>query len=398
MGNSLSIRELLGLKTHDQLVLDALESLASSGSKVTSMVVGGVWRTLTEIALEGLAELHVLFGVAWRRSFLKYATGGFLDLKADELGKTRAPATKARHTVVMTRESSSGNVTIAAGKIVGTEVSSEGDQLRFRVVSTVVSLDGNATADVEVEAEFAGSRYNVGTGYITVLVTPISGIASVTNAGDSIVSEGTDEETDPLLKERCYGAWPALSRGAVAEAYAAWAREVDGVAYVAVDDQHPRGPGTVDIIVATLDGVPSGALVAEVQALIDSRKPINDDAVVSAAADVYQIVSLKLWLHPTDGSESDILDEATKVTKACFLGTDLHQDPEVEAEIRETYEIEPFGVGHDLILKRIDRHLMTIEHVMDVEWLAPTANFTVAPNEIVGPFSLSIAAGRRSEL
>lgn len=398
MGNSLSIRELLGLKTYEQLAQDGLDALANGGAKVTSLVVGGTWRSLLEIALEPVAELHALFGAGWRKSFLRYATGGFVDLIAEGLGLKRQEATKAVHQVEMARESSVGNLTVEAGKIVGTKVSAEGDQLRFFVAQQVVSPDGQLTVDVEVKAEFPGSRYNVGEGYITELITPISGIASVTNAADSIVTQAADRESDDRLKDRCYGRFPSLSHGAVKEAYEAWALEVEGVEYVWVADQHPRGPGTIDVIVAAADGVPSVALVTEVGSFLETKRPMNDDVRVLGASPLNLTLNVELILHPTNGVAADIKEEAAKVAKAQFLGTDLHQNPDEEAEYRKRYDITPLGPGRDFIRQRCASHLMAIENVVDVNMPAPVLNQVAHGDQFYELVSLTVTSSRRSAL
>ena len=55
-----------------------------------------------------------------------------------------------------------------------------------------------------------------------------------------------------------------------------------GITKVRVLDQHPRGQGTVDVVVAPASGSPTAAQIALAQALVDVRRPVTADVLVIA--------------------------------------------------------------------------------------------------------------------
>ena len=50
-------KALVGFKPFEEIVTDALNSLRSSGSRITNLNKGGVFRTLVELAAHGTYDL-----------------------------------------------------------------------------------------------------------------------------------------------------------------------------------------------------------------------------------------------------------------------------------------------------------------------------------------------------
>lgn len=101
----------------------------------------------------------------------------------------------------------------------------------------------------------------------------------MSNPADWLVSEGADEETDASLQRRYALQWQA-NNGCTKFAYMAWALSVPGVASVSILDRHPRGQGTVDIVVRGADVLPTEALLQKVREAVAPNVPINDDWLV----------------------------------------------------------------------------------------------------------------------
>lgn len=265
-------RSLIGHQTRDEILAWALGRWVALGGKITNMNIGGVYRTLLELSVEALATLHDRALAVVPQGFLSDAQGAWLGLLLEDLGTALQPAVAARWNLVVSRaDPDGGNVSLPADSEYRTRTTALGDVLRFRQVEAVMLLDGEASVQVLVQAVETGARYNVAPDSIVEFVTAIPGVDAVTNPAGGLVREGVDQEQPDDARSRGRLRWPALARGVVRETLEAWAREVPGVVDVSVDDEHPRGQGTVDVIVTGTSGAPSAELIAAVSTLIGAR-------------------------------------------------------------------------------------------------------------------------------
>jgi phage-related baseplate assembly protein len=127
-------------------------------------------------------------------------------------------------------------------------------QFRVSTASGVVyvnttggTLTAGGTLPLTVEATQAG-QVSVGAGQITRILTPLAGV-TCSNTTHLVV--GNDGETDAALKLRNRTKWPRLSVELVADAYINIALNASpSVRKAAVDDNNPRGAGTIDVYIA----------------------------------------------------------------------------------------------------------------------------------------------------
>jgi uncharacterized phage protein gp47/JayE len=344
--------------------------LREVGFRITNLRPGGVFYTLLEMANQGLADLYDLLKSVVPQLYVETATGDWLDLRAADFEVYRKLAQKTQGNVIFGRNAPGGNVVIPAGTIVATGVDRYGERLQFVVTTQTVLEEGSLEVAVPVEAEFAGARYNVGGGQINELVTYIAGIDYVTNTADWITREGTDDETDDELRARVKAKWAQLSVGGGRDAYIAWAQEVPGVVVVQVDDNQPRGQGTVDVIITGTAGLPSQALIDEVQARINERKPLCADVLVVAPTPVVVDITATVYVHPVYGDLTEIQAQAASIIDQMF-----NYGVETPGIVKASTE---FGVPRAAIVS----NLMTIEHVVNVALTAPAADVTVLPREL----------------
>jgi uncharacterized phage protein gp47/JayE len=362
-------KALVGFKPFEEIVTDALNSLRSSGSRITNLNKGGVFRTLVELAAQGTYDLYGLLVSVAPQGFVVHATGRWLDLHCSGLGLTRFPAQRTRGVVVFGRDRTQGNVTIDAGTIVKTDVSPTGRELRFFTEASAVLPAGQAEITVPVYAEFEGAAHNVGPGYIRRIVTHIDGIDWVTNREGWIIEEGADVETDESLRQRYLARWDELATGATAAGYKAWARSIAGVVDVAVDDRFPRGQGTVDVIITSTAGYPSAELIAEVQAYLETQKPICDNVLVKAPEIAPVDFDLTLYLPPYQGSEAVVEAAALAILQALFVKVDGSA-------------IEPLRIGESLYRAKLTSLLMGIPDVVNVSIAAPASDAVMTPGQL----------------
>lgn len=360
---------MIGAKDFSELVTAARLKLGELGSNISNWSIGGVLRTLVELCCYGLASLYALLIKVVPMGFTKYATGKWLDLKADELGISRHPARAVEGYVYFARTEAGGPVRIPARSIVKTQTTANGQELRYFTTKEVVLQQDEYNIAVPVVAEFEGAAWNVGSNYIRVLVTHIPGIDHIFNEPDWIVTEGLDVESDEALRARCYLQWHELSTGSTAKAYESWVYKVEGVIDTSIIDTQPRGGGTVDIIIVGANGAPSDALKQSVKDYVDTRRPMCSDVLVKGPDEKKIDLEITLYMHPEKGNEDD----------AKLILEEILQDFFIR---RSGSEIEAQKIGYDFIKARLNQYLMQIPSVVNAIILQPAADVVVDASEM----------------
>lgn len=167
--------------------------------------VGGAWDAREGSVLHAVlmpwaieeVQLQSYLATVGSNQFLWWAVDAALDAKAAEFGVTRLPDEHAQGVVTFT---GAEGVVIPAGTIVATssEVVSEYAGVEY-ATSFPASISGGFV-DVAVQAMEPGASGNVPAGLITVLITPINGVARVEN--DGAMTGGSDGEDDDALRRR----------------------------------------------------------------------------------------------------------------------------------------------------------------------------------------------------
>lgn len=339
----------------------------------------GVIRGLIELFSWGQFQLYALMQRVLQQAVPYYATGKWADLHAQSVGLTRHSATKARGVVRMYRNDQVGigNLRIQAGKLVRTLPDGTGEIYRYVTTEDAVLPSERAYVDVLVESETYGASANASAGQICELVTPVFGIARVDNIRDWLVHEGADEETDTHLAERIRLRWMA-NNGCTKYAYESWALSVPGVSSVTVLDQHPRGQGTVDIVVRGSAVLPTEALLTRVREAIAPNVPINDDWLVKAPiAKPCTIIGDMLY---ATGDPERLLEAAQARIRALFADKSPYPD------------IEPLQIGQDVTLSLLTYVVMGVEGIKAVRWMSPEGDLAVAKDSLAVLERLNLSA------
>lgn len=379
---------LLGTRNFDEEREKVFNNLRESGSKITNLNPGGVFRTLLELSSQGVAELHELLEKVAPQGFVQYAAGGWLDVQAQEIGLRRRQALKTRGRVLFTRASdrTTGALKIPKGTICRTQNGPDGEDFRFFVSEDGRIPDMEESAFVAVEAERAGSAYNLGPGYLNILVSHVDGVVKISNDGNWITSEGADMEDDETLRRRCVLRWHELSQGATKLAYLSWALSVEGVRSAEVLDQHPRGQGTVDVLIVGENGRPTDALIQKVDQVVQARRPLCADVRVRAPQIRPVAIHLKVVLHPLFGDLEQSKALAERSVNALFV-----QDGALPF-------IKPLAIGEDLPRARLIHTAMTLPHVVNIEALSPAEDVVVQASELLERGSVQISVVRAEAL
>lgn len=379
-------KDVISVKSFSELMDAAKTKLQDLAFRITNLRPGGVFYTLLEMANQGIADLYTLLQSVVPQLYVDSAAGDWLDLRAAEYEVYRKLAQKTQGNVIFGRSATGPNVVIPAGTIAATAVDRYGERLQYLVTTQTVLEDGQLTVSAPAEAEFAGAAYNVGSDIITQMVTNIAGVDYVTNAADWITREGTDDETDEALRARVKGKWRQLSSGGGRDAYIAWAQEVTGVVVVQVDDQQPRGQGTVDVIITGSAGLPTQDLIDQTQAYIDERKPLCTDVLVVGPTPVTVDITATLHVHPDYGDLAEIQAEAEEIIDAMFQYGVTGDGSGITRLVPE------FGVPRALLVA----NLMTIDYVVNVTLTAPAADVVVTSRELAVKGNVTVTAQRVS--
>ena len=143
------------------------------------------------------------------------------------------------------------------------------------------------------------------------------GEVSITNGENWITQEGADTEDDESLRDRGLRSWSELARVAIKDTYLNVCEAIPGVLYVSVNDQHPRGQGTIDVIVTSEAGTATESLLEKVRAACETIKAPDDNVLVKSAETVTQPIALTVTVP--NGTSRDGLDESIQTAITDFL-------------------------------------------------------------------------------
>ncbi len=281
----------------DELRDSMIEDLKNEGFVISNFHSGGIFHTMLMIVLRVRIEFVELLRLVLNSMFLSHAKGVWLDIKAVDFSKKRKQAQKTQGYVTISRSDAKGEaVRVAKGHVFKTAKDVNGQELRFFAREDTVLQRGVLSTDVPVEAELEGSRYNVPAGQITKSLLFLDGVETIANGNHWITREGSDTETDESFRARGLRSWSELAQRAIHDTYVNVCEEVNGVLYVTVDDQHPRGQGTIDVVVTSEAGPASESLLNEVRAVCETIKAPDDDVLVKSAEPVVQPISLTVTI------------------------------------------------------------------------------------------------------
>jgi len=352
-------------EVRDELIMGVVDN-----TNITNLNPGSVIRTILETIAKAMSDLYQLIHTVTRAGFIQTAEGKWLDLKVRELGLIRKQGQKATGYITFYRNTPKDeNITIPAGTIVKTVKDSSGQEYRFKTIEEIILPAGETEVFTLIEAENQGSNYNVGKETIVKISTHISGIDGVINKSVNLgagsrswqVMVGADIETDEDLRSRAIYRWDELGVGGTADAYRSWALSVVGVKSVQILDDFPFGPGTVGLVIAAENGIPTPELLQQVHDIVKTRKPLT--ASVHVLSPNVKSVDIEISLQRFSSFELD--DVETRVSqKLLNMNTKLL-------------------IGEHLILSRLVADIMEVDGVYEIEIINPTDSIGAAPDEMI---------------
>lgn len=328
---------------------DILDKMTSKYKTLTSATLSDESDIMLRMKILA-GELHNLSAMAdfiKRQLFVQTAQGEYLDSHAQQRGLTRKAATKATGKVTFyTIAPAATDIVIDAGTIVGTPAP---NAKRFQTDELCIIPQGKTEVTVGVTATKPGADHNVLINTVTVPVTPPIGVSSVKNK--TIFSNGTDEETDEMLRERLLESYRDVSNGTNAEYYKRLAMSVPGV-YSAGVIPKQRGVGTVDVYICAQGENATPKLIAETQSLLDKQRELCVDINVQSATELY--ISYTFNLSVNDGYSFSEVAQRT------------------EDNIRQY--IDSLGIGKAVMLADIGDIIYHTEGVKNYSFLSAFCN------------------------
>ncbi len=325
--------EIFPVPDIDELKAEKVAELKDEGFVITNFNTGGIFNMILMFVLHCRIELIKLIRTILPEMFVSTASETWLPLRAADFSKELKAATKTKGNLTLTRtEGNTDVITIPTGTVFKTEKDIKGDELRYFSLSDVIMTASMSSILVPVEAEGTGSNYNVPVNQITKSLIYLDGISSITNAAGWITYEGSDIEDIESLRDRTLNSWAELSSRPIADKYKNVCESVSGVLYVRVDQMHPRGQGTIDIIVTSTNGEATESLLESVRTAADEIKGEDDNILVKSAVTVLQDLIVNITIQKTasdDGIQERaiaVISNYFKISKDRNLNELIHMD------------------------------------------------------------------------
>lgn len=327
------LSDLIRPRTREQVVQRMLTVLSAGRGSVnpanfapTNYIPGDPLRTILEITAEGISDVERTQAALAASGYLGTAEGPWLpELTLSQYGLSRQPSVFARGAARFAATEAQA-IVMPAGMIVGTP-----NGLRYFTLEPA-TIPAGTYADVPIRAEQPGAAYNVPIDAITILHTPLPGL-SVTNVGGWLDEAGADEETDAALRRRASLRWSELGGGATADSYRYWAYSAHpSVDRVRILDDHPRGQGTVDVVLWGTGGL-GPAVVSVADAYIQARRPVTANVLVYSASE--RVVPVTVTLYAPGGDRTtigaEVLANLAALQQATGIGEVLYRAQLIEA-------------------------------------------------------------------
>lgn len=265
---------------------------------------------------EGDVLLAIFEGVASQDVFLQAqaqvvnqiarlttSTGSDVDTFLAQFGFTRTPPTLATGTETFTAPNPAASqvliypaqsALLTPGGAISYSIVPDTSQTAWNdALGAYILAVGQTSIAATVQATIAGSAYNVQSGQLTVLTTPIPGISSVTNP--AAINNGVDGESDAAVKARFVQWLNSLSKATQGAIISAIAAVQAGLMLNLLENVAPNGVSTPGQFVAVVDngsGVPPTSLVNAVQAAINTVRGFTILGTAKAVTPIDPTISL----------------------------------------------------------------------------------------------------------
>lgn len=353
------MEKIIPIPDEDEEMEKVQGELEDGGFPITNFKKGGIFYHLCRMLVTIYIELKELARVIVNSCFIRHAEGDWLKIKAADYSKQQKEAKAAKGYVTIYRNEYNNALQVTKGHCFKTEPDAEGKELKFYCCENTVIDAGEPVGRVLVEAEAPGTFYNIAPGRISISMIHLDGMDYVTNEEDWLFEEGAEEEDLEDLRDRCMSSWAELATRTIEEKLRNAAKSVPGVLDARIDAQHPRGQGTVDVIVTGAAGEASPELIRKVGDAIEPLKGNYEDYLVKSSEVVRQAFELVVYLaedaatEGVDAQAEKLIEEMMALTRG-EMNT-LYRDSIIQAlstkidNYRKTDILQP---SEDMVLEQ----------------------------------------------
>lgn len=301
--------------------LTAEENLITNTSKYSPF-----WRLISAIAVKPVMWLiEALIEYVLPNIFVKTANEKFLQIMGWGIGLEFKPAIKAQGTVTFFKASPTNSITIKKDTIIQTE-RINGKIYRVFVIEDTLIPSGMTHKAVPVIAEQAGTAYNLGGGYYSILPESISGIERVSNADDWLTEVGANRESADEFRERYRTQFSSVGQHHIDSVYKGMIAQIAGLAINRIYFLHdaPRGAGSANAYLLLDTGVASKPFIDKVNNYIIEQgfHGHGDDLICYAMPETLHDLSGKVYFHNdiglTDTRKAEIMKDIELMIRCAF--------------------------------------------------------------------------------
>lgn len=373
----LTIQQLRSPMSSQSTLAVLLLYLKNLGFHTGSWHEGSIQRTILTTVARLVSDLTELSRIYVEFALNDYSSGDPLVELSDNVYDNQASAAVKTNGVMTLTNNSSGPYTVSPGQlIVGTTAGVQFGNL------TGGNLAAGGTLDCTFEALLAGASGNVANGAVTILHTSLAGVTVQNGVVGGAVwysITGADAETTLALRTRNRTKWATLGIELIADGYRNLALSVSGIEKVAVDDSNPRGPGTIDVYVASANNTVGTTEKTALQVLFSQRVfgtdpnyPPDEDSYVHVLDAATQTLTLNGTVYHDPGYASASVRAAVETALNAFVlglplgGENLAPGPSNVIPIGDIYEV-------------IER----VQGVRTVKLIAPSTDVDVGTTSLV---------------
>lgn len=357
------MEKIIPIPGEDEEMEKVQGELEDEGFPITNFKKGGIFYHLCRMLVAIYIELKELARAIVNSCFIKHAEGDWLKIKAADYSKQQKEAKAAKGYVTIYRNEYNNALQVTKGHCFKTEPDAGGKELKFYCCENTAIDAGEPVGRVLVEAEAPGTYYNIAPGRITISMIHLDGMDHVTNEEGWLFEEGAEEEDLEDLRDRCMSSWAELATRTIEEKLRNAAKSVPGVLDARIDAQHPRGQGTVDVIVTGAAGEASPELIRRVGEAIEPLKGNYEDYLVKSSEVVRQAFELVVYLAE-DAATDGVDAQAAKLIEGMMALTrgemnTLYRDSIIQVlstkidNYRKTDILQPSGdmlLGQDKVI------------------------------------------------
>lgn len=277
----------------------------------------------------------------------QYLADDDLDKLVEIVGVDRDQGQQAVGEVTFTTVSSYTN--IPSGTAVATQPDSSGDFFEYQTTEEVETASGETEVSVAIEADDVGEEYNVGSGQVTYLPSPPTGVQAVSNA--EAILGGADIETNEELRQRAKNAIFDKSGGGTAAGVRGYvssntedvssvavAEYPGGNASLAADSPSPGGPGGTSSTAPFADVIVEGGQIEDIEKSINEARPVAVQH--NLVRPILVEININMEVEGTNISTSDVQSAVTSYINDRGLGEDIYRDKIIQRALNSDSQVE----------------------------------------------------------